>query len=996
MMRLMKPVARIFTEPQRILPMALEIQGQRSKWRHDRVIVNDADAFGILAFRGKGFLSRIALTLCLSAGLLSGWQLEAADSLAGAFRNPPESAKPLIFWQWMNGVVSREGITADLEAFKRAGLGGVQNFQIGGPGQALADDPSVQIGNENWRELMRFSMDECARLGLTFGTHNCPGWSSSAAPYVKVEDSMQKLVWTEAKVSGGTNVSLNINQPKVDPKWNYYRDIAVLAVPDQPVVPLASVVDLTAKMDASGELHWDAPPGRWIILRFGHTTTGKINGSTAPPSGVGLECDKFSRTAVEKYWAGYPAMLLDLAGKEAGTTFTRIEIDSYEAGPQDWTPAMCADFKQLRSYDLLPWMPALAGRTLGSKALTQRFKHDWKQTIADLFADNYYLFMDELARRTTGMRLLMEPYTGPFDTPTCSGGQSLLACEFWTRPNWGWNTVLPVASAAHTLGKPLLFGEAFTCWPLSAWQDAPYSLKPGGDRAFSEGVNALILHAAAQNPWPNVKPGMTMGLWGTQFSPGQTWWEHGGPEWIAYLTRCQSLLQRGSFVGDICYLHLFGDKTESRPTGYAGDACGERAFLTRVSVQGRKLVMPDGMSYRVLVLPESRSMPVAIARKIRQLVKDGAVVVGPKPIESPGLEDYPACDAEITRIGEEVWGNCDGRSVKEHRFGKGKVIWGKSLVDVLNEIDVQPDVQLSDASGIQWIHRRENGADFYFVSNQKNQPVEVTASFRIAGRVPELWHADTGVMKPAPFWKKHDQRTDVLLDLDPSGSVFVVFRHSTNSSGPGLQKPPAPKPDVLDVQGPWEVRFPAGWGAPDKITLNQLASWTENTNTGVKYFSGTATYLKDINIPPTFDGPDSVVTLNLGSVKNIAEVFVNGQDCGTLWKPPFRADISHALKPGRNHLEIRVTNLWPNRMIGDEQEPDDCEWGPPFHYSYAPGDPVVGRMLARVPQWLAEGKPRPLPGRYTVVSFKFFTKASPLLPSGLLGPVEVEYTQPGK
>ncbi|MCX6896676.1 MAG: glycosyl hydrolase, partial [Verrucomicrobia bacterium] len=391
---------------------------------------------------------------CVLSGLLCAGRAGAVDSLAESFRNPPQSAKPLIIWQWMNGVASREGITADLEAYKRAGLGGVQNFQIGGTNQALADDPSVQIGNDKWRELMRFAMDECARLGLTFGTHNCPGWSSSAAPSVKVEDSMQKLVWTEVKVSGPAKISLKIKQPKVDPQWNYYRDIAVLALPDEPVVATESVVDLTAKMDANGELHWDAPAGKWIILRFGHTTTGRSNAAQAPPSGVGLECDKLSRVALERYWAGYPAMLLNLAGKNAGTAFTRIEIDSYEAGPQSWTPAMLPEFKQRRGYDLLPWLPALAKKTIGDEARTKRFQHDWKQTIADLFADNYYLFMDELVRRTSGMQLLIQPYasdgssSGMFDTSSASGGQSLLCAEFWTRPNWGWSSVFPVTSEA--------------------------------------------------------------------------------------------------------------------------------------------------------------------------------------------------------------------------------------------------------------------------------------------------------------------------------------------------------------------------------------------------------------------------------------------------------------------------------------------------------------------------------------------------------------------
>ncbi len=935
---------------------------------------------------------RLSLTLSVFAGLLFASGARAGDSLAEAFRNPPASAKPLIMWQWMNGVVTREGITADLEAYRKAGLGGVQNFQVGGANQALADDPSVRIGNAKWRELMRFAMDECARLGLSFGTHNCPGWSSSAAPYVKVEDSMQKLVWTEVKASGPATVSLRIEQPRVDPRWNYYRDIAVLALPDQPISPLESVIDLTGRMDASGELHWDAPAGNWCILRIGHTTTGMTNANTAPDSGMGLECDKMSRAAVERYWAGYPAMLIADAGKNAGTTFTRIEIDSYEAGQQDWTPAMAAEFRSRCGYDLLPWLPSLANKTLGDAAMTKRFQRDWRQTIADLFAENYYHFMEELAHRTPGMNLLVEPYTGPFETATVSAGRSLLACEFWTRPNWGWDTVIPVASAAHTWGKPLVFAEGFTCWPLSAWQDDPYALKPVGDRAFAEGVNALMLHAGAHNPWPGVKPGMTFGKWGTQFSPGQTWWERGGTEWFAYLTRCQALLQRGVFVGDVCY--LLEGRAQKRPTGFAGDACGERAFLARMSFQDGKLAMPDGTSYRVLVLPDSRTMTLPVARRIRQLVNEGAVVVGPKPSEAPGLQDYPASDSEIRRIGEEVWGNCDGRTVQEHRFGKGRVLWGKPLAEILKELGVAPDVQLGDAADLRWTHRHDQEAEVYFISNQKDERTEVTASFRVSGRIPELWHADTGAMEPAPYWRRNAERTDVLLDLDPSGSVFVVFRSPTNDGGPGLRKPAAPKPDVVEVNGPWELRFPAGWGAPESITLDRLVSWSETDTAGVRHFSGTASYAKDIEIAADFLPSGSAVTLDLGVVRNVAEVLVNGERCGVvLWKPPFRADITHAVRPGRNRLEIRVTNLWVNRMVGDEFEPDDAEWNEPFQYPYAPGKPVIGRFLAKVPQWLTEGKPRPSPGRYTFVSFKFFTKDSPLLPSGLLGPVRLESTQ---
>jgi alpha-L-rhamnosidase len=921
----------------------------------------------------------------------------AADSMEESFRTPPASAKPLIIWQWMNGVVSREGITADLEAFHRAGLGGVQNFQIGGPRQALADDPSVQIGNEKWRGLMRFAMDECARLGLSFGTHNCPGWSSSASPEVKPEDSMQKLVWTETKVSGPAAVALKIKQPEVDPKWDCYRDIAVLALPDLPEAPAESVIDLTAKMNADGALHWDAPEGPWVILRFGHTTTGKTNESQSPTAGVGLECDKFSRAAVEKYWAGYPATLLGLAGKNAGASFTRIEIDSYEAGPQDWTPAMFEEFKKYRGYDLRPWLPALAGKTLGGKNLTERFKRDWKQTTADIFADNYYLFMGELARRTPGMNLLVQPYGtsagAMLNTPSAAGGDNLLSAEFWTEPaKWTGNNVGRVTSAAHTWGRPLVVAEAFTCWPLSAWRDDPYALKPVGDLMFAAGVNLFMLHAGAQNPWPGAKPGMTMGMWGTQFTPGQTWWEHGGPEWLAYLARCQSLLQRGIFVGDVCFLVEDGTK-ELPPEGYAGDACGEREFLTRMSVKDGRLVMPDGVSYGVLVLPNTWKMTLPVARKLRQLVQEGAVVVGRIPTGTPGLENYPASEAELKKIAGEVWGDSDGKTVKEHRFGRGRVIWGSSPADVLMELGVQPDLRFDAAEGLRWIHRRDGEADVYFISNQKDRPAAASASFRVTGRRPELWHADTGLMEPAPHWQRNDARTDVRLDLDPYGSVFVVFRHVADESGPGLEKAATPQPDALAVDGPWILRFPSGWGAPEKVTLDRLASWTENEDAGVKHFSGTAAYETDVDVPAAFIAAGRSVTLDLGEVKNIAEVLVNGARCGgALWKPPFRADLGHALKPGKNHLEIRVTNLWVNRMVGDEFEPDDCDWGEPFHYSYAPGNPVIGRQLARVPQWLIEGKPRPSSGRRTFVSFKFFTKDSPLLPSGLLGPVKLEST----
>ena len=979
-----------------------------------------------------------ATILVLGSGRLPGGQAAGpseADGLVAGFQDPPRSARPLVFWQWMNGCVSPKGITADLESFKRVGLAGVQNFQVGGS-EAVLTDPAVEILYPKWRHLMRFAEDECARLGLSFGTHNCPGWSSSGGPWVTAANSMQQVVWTETGFTGPGQFAAQLPRPKVDPRWDYFQDIAVLAYPANGDIPRDRVIDLTQRMKPDGRLEWSAPAGAWTIVRFGHTTTAHLNG-TAPESGQGLECDKMSRSAVDAFWAGYPARLIADAGPNAGRSFGRLEIDSYEAGLQDWTPAMREEFRHRRGYDPLPWLPALNHRAVGSQELTDRFLFDWTRTIADLFAENYFGYMAQLTRQVPGLDLMIEPYaTGrdePFDGPQVSDGADLLACEFWAKPcAWGWDSVKPVTSSAHVDGKSTVYGEAFTGQPQYGWKVDPYALKSTGDRAFCLGVNRFILHASPQQPWSGVAPGMTMGWWGTQFGPGQTWWEHGGPEWIAYLSRCQFLLQQGRSIGDLCFL-VHGRVTPELPRGYDGDTCGQGELLTRLSVKDGRLVTPEGLSYRVLVLPELPTMLPAVARKIRDLVHDGAIVIGPRPMRSPSLEGYPDCDREVAQIADEVWGASDGGAVREHSFGLGRVFWGQTPKEVLERTGVTPDVELPAGAPVLWIHRQAGPADIYFFSNQSDQPVVVNASMRIQGRLPELWCAESGSRRNAAFWWPENGRTVVPLQFGPSGSIFVVFRRpvenadpvvalrrlDSNSSEPATllaegagrflllarQKgtyqitTAAGKvvnavvgdiPEPVDLAGPWELHFPSGWGAPSAVQLDHLSSWTERGESGVRYFSGTAIYTKEVELAPDFLARDRRFTLELGDVRNIAAVRVNGRDLGTLWKPPFRVEVTAALRPGNNRLEITVTNLWPNRMIGDEQEPDDCDWGEMKTFTYVTPPVPVGRPLLRVPQWLQLGRPRPSAGRHTFTTFKFFTRDSPLLPSGLLGPVRLE------
>lgn len=803
-------------------------------------------------------MKKYFISFALTAAVLAAGSKVSAQTLEEQFRNPQRQAKPIMIWQWMDGLVTREGITADLEAYAAAGLGGVQNFQVGGTTQMLVSNPEVQIGNDNWKELMLWAMQECERLGLSYGTHNCPGWSSSAYPAVTPELSMQKLVWTETVMEGGSVVL-----PQPETNMGYYEDIAVLAFREGECIPVSSIIDITSKMSGSGNVDASAlDPGKWTLLRIGHTTNMKTNGSTSPVSGAGLECDKFSRKAIREYWKTYPQMLLDIAGPYAGKVFTRIEVDSYEAGDQDWTPLMKEEFMSRRGYDLTPWLVALAGKTVESQERTASFMKDWSETKTDLFAEIYYAELNALVQQVPGMQLLAQPYHGPIDTDKICAqlDNALLCCEFWTKPaDWGDGSSAKMSAAVRKFNHRLLYAEGFTCWPMAAWTDDPASLKAIADHQFAMGINAMMLHADGSNPWPWVKPGMTFGKWGTQFCPTQTWWECGGAaEFFAYVSRCSALLQNSDVVCDM---------TDAVPTLHV----------------------------------------------------------------------------------------------------------------------------LSPSAKLEWLHKKaDDGSDIFFISNSKAAAELVTLRMDVSGRVPELWDAKYASISDCRSWRAADGFTDVTLSLEPGGSAFVVFRRAAQAVS-------ADEPLFVEASGniavpeTWKISFPSGWGAPESVDIDRLASWSESDIDGVKYFSGTAVYSQEIVLPRSFTrGSKPRYVLELGDVRNLARVRVNGKYCGSvLWCAPFSADITAALKPGRNLVEIEVTNLWPNRMIGDELVEDDIPRGAPDHYSYAPGNPVAGKEMSAVPDWLRYNQPRPSKDRYTVTNYKFFTAQSPLLESGLLGPVRI-------
>jgi hypothetical protein len=873
--------------------------------------------------------------------------------------------------QWVNGNVTREGITADLESIKRVGLQGLLLFDVDLP---QSPPGPVKFMSDEWRDLMRHTASEAQRLGLEFGFHNCPGWSSSGGPWITPELSMQKLVWSEKTVKGPMSVTVkDLPQPKIDKKWNFYRDVALLAVPAKG----GKTLDL-AKSSA-------LPAGDWRVFRFGHTTNSKVN-LPAPKAGTGLEFDKFNPQAAELHFQSYTAKLLDDSKDFAGRSLNMVEMDSYESGPQDWTARFPEEFKKRRGYDIIPWLPVLAGVTVGSETESLKFREDMRRTIAELFDEIGYGRFAELVRQRKGMKFVLEPYGGPFDLLTVARHGDFNMATFWNGVAWGMGDIRINASACHTWGKRIVGCEAFTGAPLATqWNQDPYSLKPLGDQAFTLGVNRLVLHSMVQQPWMNAKPGMTLGYFGTHFGRTLTWWEQSRP-WFDYLARCQFMLQQGHFAADVLMLDRQAApapvegakagsataKREEAPAGHLGDHCSEKALIERASVRDGRIILPDGMNYRLLVLPDQKTMTLPIARKLKTLVTNGAIIIGPKPTELPGLEGGAAALTELRKLADELWdsGRIEAVSAKEK----------------LQQLGLGPDFS-TPADSVLWIHRRTPSADIYFLSNQKEEERTVLCTFRVNGKQPELWDAATGTIADAGTSRTEGKHTTLPIRLDPHGSMFVVFRRAPAADPAVETKNWLEFETVSTLAGSWTVNFDRAQGGPGQIAFSKLEDWSQRSENGIRYFSGTVTYETTIELSKAeLKNP---LWLDLGQIKNLAEVEMNGKNLGILWKPPFRCNISHAVKIGTNHLTVRITNLWPNRLIGDEHEPPDIEWGKEGEWRHSEPHGKIGRPMASLPPWLVNGQARPSKGRYTVTSWNYYTKDSPLLPSGLLGPVAI-------
>jgi len=947
----------------------------------------------------------------------------AALSLERGFRSPPPSARPHVWYHMMNGNISKEGVTCDFEAMAAAGLGGLHLFDIGSdapPGPVKFDSPE-------WFDVLRHVHKEAKRLGLEVCLRDSSGWSGSGGRWITPRRGMKNLVWSQSRVKVPAGGDAAFAVPARTKRDNgFYEDVALLAFPvpekgakisnlaaktarirnpaacradrrdksrfkPSQLVPAGAVVDLTllAAKNAKGEFSAGKLDCRvlasrvpaatdWTVLRFGVAANGKMCHPVSLGA-EGLEVDKLSAEAVQFHFDSYLKRVFLHLGLDKDRDRSRgvnaMLLDSYEVWCQNWTPGLEKEFERRTGGSLIPYLPVFAGFVVGSPQESEDALASFRRVVADMFAENYAGRLAALCREY-GVKFVAEPYgNGFFDNLQYGKHADMPMGEFWNKAclgehgKGGPGNSRFAASLAHVWGRRYAAAESFTSSPPDGgrWMATPFAIKSQCDRAYAEGVNRIVYHRFAHQPWPGLKylPGMTMGRHGMHLDRTQTWWRL-APAWFLYQSRCQWMLQEGGYVADVLYLageespndgygaakvldqHARLDpKRYVELPGHGWDVCSAEALIAS-RVAGGRVVVPGGVGYKAVVLPPGGVRCKATGKKLEELAAAGVAI-------SPGKS---------------------------------------ALAGVLRKAGVAPDF-VSSVPDTVWIHRRDGAADWYFVARDNATNETVVVSLRETGRLPELWDAETGLAAPAREWRRTagaggEPRTEVVLELPPSGSIFVVLRKPCAGDPPQ----PPPRPAVVERRAvsnlSWTVDFPVDWYSGGRtvksIRMDALEDWTANADPDVKYFSGTATYKTKLALPRPADGEK--LFIDLGDVKNFAEVKLGGRSHPALWRPPYRIDATAAAAEaagGEVEIEIKATNLWPNRLVGDEiMFPDDSKWLVP------PRGGVKEKLaIAEIPEWVERGERSPV-GRHIFTVYKLWTKKDKLLPSGLLGPLTLE------
>jgi hypothetical protein len=962
------------------------------------------------------------------------------DALKQAFLNPPDTSKPGVYWYFMDGNLSREEMTKDLESMKEVGISNLIFLEVG---IGVPRGP-VDFMSEEWQELYVHAVREAERLGIKILLGAGPGWCGSGGPWVKPEESMKHLVFSETEIAGGKKVDIVLPEPEQrSTTWHkmsdpYYKDVAVYAIPNSaiPVIedinekalyerdPYSSkpnvkpylpslanydepessrilgpsqIINLSEYLQENGRLVWDAPIGKWTIIRMGKRVTG-ASSRPAPEPAIGLESNKMDTLAFSNHLKNYTDVLLEkTAPRKEGVGWTGFHIDSWESGAQNWTEGIVEEFKKRRGYDPEPYFLAYTGRAIQSVEITERFLWDLRQTSKELVLENHVEFARTYAHRN-GLELTIEPYDmNPAGDLDLGAIADVIMAEFWSN-GFGFETsyaVLQATSIAHIKGHPVVGAEVFTSQPSEAWQLFPGNMKDQSDWALAHGINRFVYHTFAHKPLGEEhRPGMTMGRYGVHWDRGQTWWPM-VDAYHQYISRSSHMLQQGQAVADILYLTPEGapmiftppadalEENEMIPDkkGYGFDGCSPKMLMDWATVENGKIVFPGATSYEILVLPNFETMTPELLKKITSLVEQGAKIIGIPPLKSPSLVNYPECDKELKSLAEKLWGTSPVPVEKsEIKFGKGFIYRGgnlasqelyptyQSTTELLAKLNIAEDFS-SDNNTIRFGHRKTDDRDIYFVANRTNDFQKTACTFRATGE-PEIWMSTTGETRKITNYSVENGLTTIPMEFFPHESFFVTFSGKATKSGTNQKVSNFPVfSEVKIIEGNWDVSFNPKFGGPENIQFDKLVDWTSHELRGVQYYSGIATYKKSFEMGELTQKP---YYIDLGEVNDIARVKLNGKNVGVIWCAPWRIDISSALKEGENSLEIEVANRWINRLLGDREEPDANVRTVKFENGLMGGQEFkTGRYTFTTKQSMSD--------------FKFTEPIS----SGLLGPVRI-------
>ena len=934
--------------------------------------------------------SVVMLTQC-KPGFQGEWILEEE------FRDPGKENRPLALWCWLNGYVDTTNLIFELEEMKDKGMRGALIWDVGSlmdPHQMIPAGPAML--SEKSRKYFSIALQQGKKLDLDIGWFASSSWNAGG-PWVEPENASMELISSSLVVEGPSKQRIEIKKPqRTYGGLGRYSLISSMAIPFSEKKLIDYSVEQGILLDEytseDGFIEWEVPGGKWEIISFFMANTDQELECPSPNSS-GLVIDHLSRIATKNNFDSILTRLATVSSPEHLLKF--FMLDSYEVWPMtDWSPLLIQEFRERYGYDPLPYLPLLRGYKSKDTILDDRFRGDYSRLVSDMMIENHFAQSVEIADEH-GFEMITEAGHGGFprvDPLKALGNSHIPMGEFWNRKRF-WVTK-EAASAAHIYGKELVASESLTGW--NHWQHGPTDFKQLIDIAFCEGLNQVVFHTFSHNPEIAGKPGFVYHA-GEHVNVNATWWELARP-FMDYIGRCSYMLRQGNFVGDA--LLYYGDQAPNlvppkridpnitpiftdeqclhcgkpKPVhvgelpGYDYDYINADIITSRLYAEDGKLLLPGGLSYRVMLLPDRVDISLEVLQSLEKLVSEGAVIIGPKPERTNSLENYPECDRELKVLADSMWGACDGEKIFSNTYGKGRICWGVTVRQVLEELQIPPDFEVRGIENGDWhidhIHRRTETEDIYFVSNSSQGREEFNGVFRVdKKRIPEIWDAETGLIQREVEYAIVENGIAMDFTMDPLSSRFIVFRDKSAGMNDeelnydlqfgfrALQKEEMSL-ERIDLSEDWEVGFDPAMGAPQSYTLERLDSWTNLDREGIRYYSGKARYSKDFVLKEESVSGNAEAYVVFEEVQEMARVLVNGHDCGIVWLPPHKARVSPFLKAGTNTINVEVINTWNNRIVGDL------------------------RLPAKGPYARTNAKAR-------------FTEDSPLLESGLLGRAEL-------